>query len=167
MSGFSKELAKKGEAKRMRMQIGLAIGLMLPMAAFAQPSTLLTGTWSLVSVTEDHHGQITHPLGEKPQGEVIYGEHGELTVILLSGDREKKPGNPLMPIGPAIAYFGTYAVSGGNNIAQEITASTYPNFAGTHQTGTFTVNGDTLKLVRQVTGGTEPFTAMLEFRRAR
>ncbi len=140
----------------MRCALGFTIGLVLPIAAFAQASTPIAGTWSLASLSEDHHGQITHPLGDKPQGQVIYGEHEELAVILLSGEREKKSGNPLTPIGPAIAYYGTYTVSS-NNIAYHVTASTYPNFAGTDQKGTFTVKGDTLTLVREVTGGSEPF----------
>jgi hypothetical protein len=97
---------------------------------------------------------------------VIYGEHGELAVILLSGDREKKAGNPLPPVEPAIAYYGTFTVSG-NNILSRVTASTYPNFAGTDQKRTFTVKGDTLTLVRQVTGGTELFTSIIEFTRAK
>jgi hypothetical protein len=57
---------------------------------------------------------------------VIYGEHGELAVILVSADREKKAGNPLTPVGPAIAYYGTYTVSS-NNVAYHVTASTYAN----------------------------------------
>lgn len=150
----------------MRYALGLAVGVMLPIAAFAQSSAPIAGTWSLVSLSEDHHGQITHPIGDKPQGQVIYGEHGELAVILVSGDREKKAGNPLTPVGPAIAYYGTYTVSG-NNIAYHVTASTYPNFAGTDQKGTFTLKGDTLTLVREIIGGTEPFTSTIEFTRAK
>jgi hypothetical protein len=150
----------------MRYALGLVVGLLLPTAAFAQSSTLIAGRWSLVALSEDHHGQITHPIGDKPQGQVIYGEHGELSVILLSGDREKKAGNPLIPVGPAIAYFGTYTISG-SNIGYHVTASTYPNFAGTDQKGTFTLKDDTLTLVRDVTGGTEPFTSTIEFTRAK
>ncbi len=148
----------------MRYLVGLALGLVLPITAFSQPSPSIAGTWSLVSLSEDHHGQITHPIGDHPQGQVIYGEHGELAVILVSSDREKKPGNPLTPIGPAIAYCGTYNVSG-TDIVYHVTASTYPNFAGTEQKGTFALKGDTLTLVREVIGGTEPFTSTIEFTR--
>jgi hypothetical protein len=148
----------------MRYTFGLVFGLILPMIAFAQSSMPIAGAWSLVSLSEDHHGQITRPLGDKPQGQVIYGGHGELSVTLLSGDREKKPGNPLMPVGPAIAYFGTYTVNG-DTITSHVIASTFPNFAGTDQKGTFAVKGDTLTLIREVTGGTEPFTSTLEFTR--
>jgi hypothetical protein len=150
----------------MRYALGLVVSLMLPVVALAQSSTPIAGTWSLVSLSEDHHGQITHPIGDKPQGQVIYGEHGELAVILVAGDREKKAGNPLTPIGPAIAYYGTYTVSS-SNIAYHVTASTYPNFAGTDQKGTFTLKGDTLTLVREIIGGTEPFTSTIEFTRAK
>jgi hypothetical protein len=115
---------------------------------------------------DHHHGQITHPLGENPQGRVVYGDHGELFVILLSADREKKPGNPLTPVGPGIAYYGTYTVSG-NNVTHHVTAATYPNFAGFEQTGTFTLKDDTLTLVRQVTGGTEPFTSTHQYTRVK
>ena len=150
----------------MRCTLGFTIGLMLPIAAFAQTGTPIVGTWSLVSLNEDHHVQITHPLGDKPQGQVIYGDHGELAVVLLSGEREKKAGNPLMPVGPAIAYYGTYTASG-NNITYHVTGSTYPNFAGSEQKGTFAVKGDTLTLVREVSGGAESFTSTLEFARAK
>jgi hypothetical protein len=150
----------------MRYTLGLAVGLMLPVVAFAQPTTPITGTWSLVALSEDHHGQVTHPLGDKPQGQVIYGALGEVSVILVSSDREKKPGNPLIPVGPVIAYFGTYTVNG-NNVINHVTASTYPNFAGTDQKGTFMLNGDTLTLVREIVGGAEPFTSTLEFTRAK
>jgi hypothetical protein len=44
----------------MRYALGLAVNLMLPIAAFAQSSTHTAGTWSLVFLSEDHHGQITH-----------------------------------------------------------------------------------------------------------
>src|ERR1700735_3403885 len=47
---------------RMRYALGLAGNLMLPIAAFAQSSTHIAGTWSLVFLSEDHHGQITHPV---------------------------------------------------------------------------------------------------------
>jgi hypothetical protein len=150
----------------MRYTLGLLFGLMLPMVALAQSSNPLAGTWSLVSLNEDHHGQVTNPLGDKPQGQVVYGEHGELSVILLSGDREKKAGIPLTPIGPALAYFGTYTVSG-SNIAYHVIASTFPNFAGSDQKGTFTLKGETLTLVREVTGGAEPFISTLEFTRVK
>ena len=49
----------------MRYLLGLAFGLMLPIAAFAQSSSPIAGTWSLVSLSEDHQGTITHPLGDK------------------------------------------------------------------------------------------------------
>jgi hypothetical protein len=150
----------------MRCTLGLTIGLLLPIAAFAQTGTPIVGTWSLVSLNEDHHGQITHPLGDKPQGQIIYGDHGELAVILLAGEREKKVGSPLIPVGPALAYYGTYTVSG-NNIAYHVTGSTYPNFTGSEQKGTITVKGDTLTLVREVAGGGEPFTSTLELTRAK
>ena len=147
----------------MRYALGLAAGLMSPMTAFAQP-TPITGTWSLVSLTENHHGELSHPLGDKPQGQIIYGEHGETSVILASSDREKKPGNPLTPVGPSIAYFGTYSLSG-SNLSLHVMASTFPNFAGTDQKGTVTVKGDSLTLVREILGGTEPFTSTLELTR--
>lgn len=151
----------------MRCALGFTIGLMFPVAAFAQASTPITGTWSLVSLDENHHGKITHPLGDKPQGQIIYGDRGELAVMLFSGDRERKAGVPMTPVGPALAYYGTYTVSG-NTIVNHVTASTYPNFAGTDQKGTFTVKGDTLTLVREVVpGGAEPFTSTLEFTRAK
>jgi hypothetical protein len=147
----------------MRYALGLAVGLMLPITAFAQ-STPITGTWSLVSLTEDHHGQFSHPLGDKPQGQIIYGEHGETAVVLVSSEREKKPGNPLNPVGPSIGYFGSYTVSG-NNLSLHIVASTFPNFGGTDQKGTVTVKGDSLTLVREILSGAEPFTSTLELTR--
>ena len=150
----------------MRYTLGLAVvGLMLPMATFAQ-SNPLVGTWSLVSINEDHHGTVTHPLGDKPQGQLIYEANQQMSVILTSSNREKKPGNPMTPVGPVIAYFGAYTVTG-NNVSVHITASTFPNFAGTDQTGSFTISGDTLTLIRQIVGATEPFTSTLEFTRVK
>lgn len=151
---------------RMRYALGLVVGVMLPLGAVAQPTSPIVGTWSLVSLSEDHHGQITRPIGDKPQGQVIYGADGKLAVILVSGEREKKAGNPLTPVAPAIAYFGTYTVNG-NKIVYHVTASTYPNFASTDQTGTFTLKGDALILVREIVGGAEPFTSTIEFTRAK
>lgn len=147
----------------MRYALGLAVGLMLPLPALAQ-STPISGTWSLVSLTENRDGQLTHPLGDKPQGLFIYTEHGETAVVLASREREKKPGYPLNPVGPSIGYFGTYAVSG-NILNLHIVASTFPNFADTDQKGTISIKGDSLTLVREILGGTEPITSTVELTR--
>ncbi len=55
----------------MRYILCFAVGLVLPIAALAQSSMPIVGTWSLVSLSEDHHGQITRPIGDKPQGQAL------------------------------------------------------------------------------------------------
>jgi hypothetical protein len=142
-----------------RSALYFAVGLVLPVTgAVAQSSNDLTGAWSLVSLVEDHGGKLEHPFGEQPNGMINYDRNGMVMVFIASNNRPKSSDRPTVPVGPSVAYYGTYALDG-NNLTAHVKGSTYPNFEGTDQKGVIAINGDNLKLVRTITGGAQPFTS--------
>jgi hypothetical protein len=148
-----------------RSALYFAVGLVLPVTgAVAQSSNDLTGAWSLVSLVEDHGGKLEHPFGEQPNGMINYDRNGMVMVFIASNNRPKSSDRPTVPVGPSVAYYGTYALDG-NNLTAHVKGSTYPNFEGTDQKGVIAINGDNLKLVRTITGGAQPFTSPLELKR--
>jgi Lipocalin-like domain len=72
----------------------------------------------------------------------------------------------MVPVGPVIAYYGTYSPDG-NTLNYHVRGAPYPNFEGTDQKGIITVKGDTLTSMRTITGGAEPFTSTVEWKRVK
>jgi lipocalin-like protein len=145
------------------VQWGLAVCL-LPAGAWAQTNALV-GTWSIASLVEDHaRGKQSQPFGEHPNGAISYGQDGTVFVFIATSDRAKSTAPAMQPVGPVVAYYGTYTLDG-TNLTNHVKGSTYPNFEGTEQKGVVTVSGDHAKLVRTITGGAETFTSTLELTR--
>lgn len=151
-----------------RYALALACGLAVPAASASAQSLAdqIVGEWSLVSLVEDHGGKAEHPLGEKMHGSIILDKSGGFSTFLASDDRPKSASHPMVPVGPVIAYYGTYSVDG-NTLIYHVQGATYPNFEGTDQKGTITVKGDTLTSMRTITGGAAPFTSTVAWKRVK
>jgi hypothetical protein len=86
---------------------------------------------------------------------------------MIGGDRAKTP-DPRTPVGPLIAYFGTYSVSDTDNIlTYHIERATWPNFEGQDQKRIVTIKGDEMSYKSQapISSPQGPFVPNLEFKR--
>ena len=134
-------------------------------AQTASPGEQLRGAWVMVSLDEDHHGQKDYPFGDRPNGSLVL-DHGTVAVFIAKPGRAKSAAHPGEPVGPVVAYYGTYSVDG-DALTYHVKGSTYPNYEGTDQRATFSLSGDTLTLVRTITTTKEPFTSTLKYERAK
>ena len=110
----------------------------------------LVGTWSLVSNSEKYQdGKEENSFGPRMKGQLILTPTGQFSMFIMSGDRPKVASDPTMPVGPAVAYFGTYSLDEKDKtIVYRPVGATFPNFEGTEQKATVTINGDDMSYVR-------------------
>jgi hypothetical protein len=138
--------------------------------ALAQHKSLkdqLIGTWTLVSLVEQYQDGRKDALNFK--GMLILDQTGRFSLQLIGGDRAKTGGNPSSPVGPAITYFGTYSVGEEDkSLTYHVEHSTFPDFEGTNQKSTITLNGDALTYVRApISSPAGTFVPTLEWKRAK
>jgi|SRR5271166_502541 len=129
-----------------------ALGLAsLSRHAAAQDKSLkqqLVGAWSLGSVYDQTTDGVKHDVwGAGVQGALMLSPTGRFSLLLMAGNREKASPNPRNPVGPAIAYFGSYTVDeGAKTLTYHIEASTFPQWNGTDRTATIqSVSADELQ----------------------
>jgi hypothetical protein len=101
----------------------------------------LVGTWRLVSWTSTGDGGVQHPMGDAPEGVLVYTPGG--TMITTIGRTVRSPidggdmlGGPdaqrLDAFTSFIAYSGTFGIEGGD-VVHEVAMSLFPNWVGTRQ----------------------------------
>ena len=160
----------------MTTMVLLCVGVALPAGdALAQQKSLkeqLVGTWTLVSLVEQYQDgrKDSNSFGPNLKGMLILDRTGRFSLHLIGGDRAKTGGNPRSPVGPAVAYFGTYSVGEGDkSLTYHVERSTFPDFEGTDQKATITtINGDELTYVRApIPSPTGTFVPTLEWKRAK
>ena len=133
----------------------LSFGVFLPREeAVAQTAKDLVGTWTLVSVTLEQDGKKTDMYGANPQGQVMYGADGHLSVIIARSDLPKFASNNRVAGTPeentaivqgSLAYFGTYSVTEADKIiSSHIESCTFPNWNGIDRKTSFKISGDEL-----------------------
>jgi hypothetical protein len=94
----------------------LWLGIALPPSdALGQQKTLkelIVGTWILDSVYDQTEDGVKHePWGPGVKGIAMFDENGHYSWQIMAADRPKSEGtSPRTPVGPAIAFFGTYTV---------------------------------------------------------
>ncbi len=123
----------------------------------AKAAAPFIGTWRLVSaefyVTG---GETSFPLGEDPQGLLIYDACGNMAAQLM------RPGRPPLASGDQrtgtteeireafegyVAYFGSFTVDPqAETVTHRVTASLLPNWIGEPQVRYYEISGDTLVL---------------------
>jgi hypothetical protein len=151
--------------------------LLVPLAAgdaVAQQKSLkeqLVGTWTLVSLVEQYQDgrKDSNSFGPNLKGMLMLDRTGQFSLQLIGGERAKTSGNPRSPIGPAVAYFGTYSVGEGDkSLTYHVERSTFPDFEGTDQKATVTIAGDELRYVRApIPSPAGTFVPTLEWRRVK
>jgi hypothetical protein len=150
-----------------------AIAMVTVSTTTASAQTLkeqLTGTWTLVSNIEKYQdGKEDNSFGPNMKGQLMLSPTGRFSMFLISGDRPKSVADPTMPIGPAIAYFGTYSVGEGDKtLVYHVEGATFPNFEGSDQKATVTIKGDELSYVRSpIPSPRGPFVPSLVWKRAK
>src|SRR5258706_10666843 len=132
----------------------LCLGVALPKAAVAQTAKDLVGTWTLVSGDTVHpDGSRVPTFGAHPKGILIFTADGRIFYLYSRADLPKFASNNRAKGTPeenaavvrgSIATFGTYTVAD-KTVMIKVEHSTFPNWIGTDQKRTITVNGDELK----------------------
>lgn len=129
------------------------------------------GTWKLTSNDDQFDdGTRRGTWGPHPQGIAIFAAGGTFSAILVGGDRQPKPGTvPTGPMGPAIAYYGTYTIDeAAQTFANSVQESTFPQWRGASLTRHVDELTDTRLAVTAapITGpGGRKFVPHLEFER--
>lgn len=91
------------------------------------------GTWKLTSNYDQFEdGTRRDTWGANPQGVVIFTAEGIFSAILVGNDRQPKPGTvPTDPVGPAVAYYGTYTIDeAAHTFTNSVLQSTFPQWRG-------------------------------------
>jgi Lipocalin-like domain len=101
----------------------------------------LVGTWRLRAWVADGEGGIEHPMGEAPEGVLVYTADGTMVTTIGRSGRPRIDGGDLLG-GPVdqrleamatfIAYSGTFRVDGGD-VVHDLTMSLFPNWVGSTQ----------------------------------
>ena len=118
---------------------------------------LFVGSWRLLSseyVSED--GEVTHPMGQRVMGRLIYDDKGYMSVHHMSADRPAFASDDLMggtasEIKAAFesfrGYYGTYSVDWEKNIViHHVEGSSAPNWSGKDNVRTFQFSDNRLML---------------------
>jgi hypothetical protein len=110
----------------------------------------LVGAWRLVTWTSEGEDGVIRPMGEWPEGVIVYTADG--TMITTIGRAGRPPidgadmqGGPvdqrLDAVATFIAYSGSFHVDGGD-VVHEVAMSLYPNWVGTAQRRHVTLSAD-------------------------
>jgi hypothetical protein len=115
----------------------------------------LVGTWRLVTWTSEGEDGVQTPMGERPEGVVVYTADGTMITTIGRAGRPWIDGTD-MHGGPVeqrleawstfIAYSGSFRVDGGD-LVHDVTMSLYPNWVGTSQRRHVTLSEDGSALV--------------------
>jgi hypothetical protein len=106
-------------------------------------SAKLIGTWTLVSGSENY------PDGKKNMpwatGNLILDPTGHLSFFLIGKDQPTTGPSVRTPVGPLVAYYGTYTVDeASNTLTWKVEHGASPLFNGATRTQKVTFSGDTM-----------------------
>jgi hypothetical protein len=116
----------------------------------------IVGTWRLASWTSVGDDGTQLPMGEHPEGVVVYTADGTMITTIGKAERPRIDGadmhggpveQRLEALSTFIAYAGTFRVEG-DDVLHDVTMSLYPNWVGTAQRRhvTLSEDGDELAL---------------------
>lgn len=120
-------------------------------------SSRFVGTWILLSfVRQGADGRETSHYGPNPRGYLIYDQGGRISVHITRSDRQAfKSGDPFEPSPEELkdafdgyfGYFGMYTVDeSAGTVTHHVEGASNPNYVGTDQRRSFTLQGDRLVL---------------------
>src|SRR3954467_1201917 len=92
----------------------LCLGATFPAAAESSLKEQLVGSWSLVQNCEEFQDgkKNCSPLGPNLKGLLMF-DANSFSFQMIGGDRAKTA-DPRTPVGPLVAYFGTYTTNDAN-----------------------------------------------------
>jgi hypothetical protein len=101
----------------------------------------LVGTWRLQSWTATGDDGVEHPMGDPPEGVLVYTPDGTMITTIGRAGRTPIDGGDMLA-GPDpqrldaftsfIAYSGSFGVDG-DDVIHDVTMSLFPNWIGTRQ----------------------------------
>jgi hypothetical protein len=101
----------------------------------------LVGTWHLQSWTATAEDGVEHPMGDRPEGVLVYTDDGTMITTIGRAGRAPIDGGDMLR-GPDdqrldaftsfIAYSGTWHTDG-DDVVHDVTMSLFPNWIGTSQ----------------------------------
>ena len=105
----------------------------------------IVGTWTLSEVYDKHDdGTTENPWGPGVKGQLTYTPNGRFSLMIIAANRPGGGDNPRAPVGPALAYFGSYVVRGAD-VVHLPERSTFPGFEGHERPLTTKVTGDVME----------------------
>jgi len=112
--------------------LGIALG---PSDALGQEKTLkekIVGTWLLESVYDQTEDGAKHtPWGDGVKGQAMFDAQGHFSWMTMSANRAKADTSPRIPVGQAIAFWGTYTVNEeAKTYTSKIERCTFPQWDG-------------------------------------
>jgi hypothetical protein len=114
--------------------VGLAISFAFPTFAQQQKSLkeLIVGTWLLESVYDQtQDGEKHNPWGDGVKGQAMFDAQRHYSWMIMSPNRPKADTSPRIPVGQAIAYWGTYTVDEtAKTFTDHIERCTFPQWDG-------------------------------------
>jgi hypothetical protein len=104
----------------------------------------IVGTWTLSQVYDQYeNGTTNNPWGAGVEGQLTYTQNGHFSLMIITAGRPKSDADPRTPIGPALGYFGTYAIR--DDVVVHLTErSTFPNWEGIERPLTTSVNNNAM-----------------------
>jgi hypothetical protein len=110
------------------------------MTSGASPSWFV-GAWRLVSCeTRESSGVVQHPYGERPLGQLLYGDAGHMSAQLMNANRPRfAASDPARGTDAEVrsafdghvSYFGTYSVDDEKSaVTHHVTGASFPNWIG-------------------------------------
>ena len=115
----------------------------LPLAAWAQPTGDVVGTWTLASSVTERDGTRTDQFGAGAKGMLVLDANGRFMLTVIGRDlpqfasNNRAGGTPeenKAVVSKSIAMIGTYAVdSTAKTLTFRVESATFPNWDGTEQ----------------------------------
>lgn len=105
------------------------------------------GFWKLISlrfVTTDT-GESADMYGANPLGYLVLGADGRMMAVITSDGRESADGEAGL-FKSMMAYSGPFRIEGGNQFITKVEVSWHPDWVGTEQARSFSVDGDALSI---------------------
>jgi hypothetical protein len=103
----------------------------------------VVGAWTLTSGTEKlPDGKVVTPWAA---GNLLLDAGGHFSFFVVGKDRPKGDANPRVPIGPFVAYYGTYTVDeGAKTVTYTIDSASAPAFDKMVRAQAVSLSGDTM-----------------------
>jgi hypothetical protein len=117
-------------------------GIASPASAQSMKDKVM-GAWTLVDGSEIFQdGKKATPW---ETGSLILDSTGHFSFFVIGKDRPKGNGDPRNPVGPLVAYYGTYTVSDADGVlTYKVDHATNPTFDGGLRTQKVSFTGDTM-----------------------